>query len=66
MNMAVFFQKNYTGIFAILKRVYVKFFLHSNKKIIKYLRDCGAQIGENVFSSNLPSLLSSLLTAYDI
>ena len=48
MRMSVFFQKKNSFFVKIIRKFYFKFFLQSNKKRIKYLRDAGATIGENV------------------
>ena len=49
MNMAVFFQKyEHKRIVHICQRLYSMFVLRSNEKRIKYLRDAGALIGDNV------------------
>lgn len=54
MNAAVFFQKYGTKLpVAILQRMYAKFFLRSNKRRIKFARNSGAKIGENVVLPNV-------------
>lgn len=54
MSIAGFFQKNEKNkIVKIITKIYCKFFLRSNKARIKYLRDCGANIGENVYIGNI-------------
>lgn len=49
MNMAVFFQKHSGKTANFVKKIYLKCFLRTNAKRIKYLKDAGARIGENVF-----------------
>lgn len=48
MKIAVFFQKHTGRISKLLRSIYGKFFLRSNKRRIKYLKDAGAKIGKNV------------------
>ena len=57
MKPEIFFQKNDTKIYVkILKRLYFFFFMRSNKARIKYLRDSGAKIGEDVNINNIDIL----------
>ena len=49
MSIATLFQKHGTNrAIRILKTIYIKLFLRTNNSRIKYLRDSGAKIGNNV------------------
>jgi len=49
MGIAVFFQKNSkNNLCRILNRLYILFFVRTNESRVRYLRDAGARIGENV------------------
>ena len=54
MNFALFFQKHDRGVLNLaLRKIYYLFGLRTNKQKIKFLRDSGAKIGENVWINSI-------------
>lgn len=57
MNFAKFFQKYDSNIFVhLFKVIYMKVFVIGNKNRIKYLRDAGARIGDEVYIGSIDML----------
>lgn len=57
MKIAEFFQKhNKNSFVGVLALIYTKLLAFSNKKRIKYLRDAGAKIGDNVYIGSINTL----------